>query len=333
MLNSSWESSRNQPHLCRAALLAAALFVFTAAVVASPLPTKLLHYSLHAQASDASTAPNSSHSGISGQIVDSATGAPISGGQVIVALEQPDGTGTDTVFTQASPDASGDFSFSLLPLGTTFDVVAVAIDGGGVAYNATVVVGVPSSGVNLGAVPLIAETGGDTGPAKIEGIITASSASGPSSVRVAVSAIQTINLRGGLSVPVDVPQTVTLAGANSRPVTIPGERGTSADIVLQSASGCPASMQNVNCGKYVIVAPGSNPNVGIFSGGKVSYQQPAGQPALYSVRANAFMSYGNGASVCLPSFQSGFADAQGQPLKVSAGGTATVQPIAFTGCW
>lgn len=329
------ESSRNESyHFRRAALIAAALFVFVAAVVASPLSARLSHYALRPfQAGTSASTANSARSGISAQIVDSATGAPISGGQAIVAIEQPDGTGTDTVFTQTGADPSGRFSFSLLPLGTTFDLVAVAINGSGVAYDATIIVGVPSSGVDLGAIPLVAEMGDDTGAAKIEGIVTASSGSAPASIRVAVSAIQTINLRGGLSIAVDVPQTVTISGADYRRVTVPGERGTSADVAVRSASACPASMQNVNCGQYVIVAPGSNPSVGMFLGGKVSYQQPAPAPALYSVRANAFTPYGTAASVCLPSLQSAFADPQGQPLKLQPSGTATVQPIAFTSCW
>jgi hypothetical protein len=335
MSNSSWESTRSQPsNFCRVALIATALFVLIAPAVANPLYARLPRYRLpSAQSRGANAAADSVRSGIAGRIVDSTTGAPISGGQVIVALEQPDGTGTDTVFTQTSPDPSGRFSFSLLPLNTKFDVVAVAINGSGVAYDATIVVGVPSSDSDLGAIPLIAETGDETGPAKIEGIVTASAASGPSSIRVTVSAIQTIDLRDGLAIHVDVPQTVTLTGADYRPVTIPGEHGTSADILLRSASECPASMRNVNCGRYVIVAPGSNPNVGVFSGGKVSYQHPARPPALYSVRANAFMPYGTGASVCLPSFQSTFADPQGQPLKLQPAGAATAQPIAFIGCW
>jgi len=334
MFKSSWESSRNRPsHFWRAVLVAAALFMSINTVAPVTMSATPTHYALLSSLADATRIATSAHSGISGRIVDSATGAPISGGRLIVALEQPDGTGTDTVFTQESPDAAGRFSFSLLPVGTTFDLVAVAVNGSGVAYSATVVVGVPSSGVDLDAIPLVAETGSDTGPARIEGIVTASSGSGPSSIRATVSAIQTINLRDGLSVPVDVPQTVTLTGADYRPVTIPGERGTSADILLRSASGCPASMQNVNCGKYVIVAPGSNPSVGVFSAGKVSYQQPAAPPALYSVRADAFMPYGTAESVCLPSFQSAFADPKGQPVRVSSGGTAMAEPIAFTGCW
>lgn len=329
MSKSSWESSRNRlSYSWFAALMAVALFIF---ILVSPASAK--RYRADAQSGGANTMSNSGRSGISGQIVDSTTGTPVSGGQVIVALEQPDGTGTDTVFTQESPDASGHFSFSLLPLGTTFDLAAVAISGGGMAYNATIVIGVPSSGVNLGAIPLVAETSGDTGPARIEGIVTASSASGLSSIRVTLSAIQTIDLHDGMSVPVDVPQTVTLTGADYRLVTIPGERGTSANLLLRSASDCPASMQHVNCGKYVIVAPASNPRVGVFSGGKVSYRAPAPPPALYAVRANAFMPYGTGASVCLPSFQSAYADPQGQFFKVTPEGTVAAQPIVFTGCW
>lgn len=329
-------SSLSQPsQFWRAAVRAAAILGFITAVIALPICAKPKRYpGLRSSQAGAATPPaDSLHSGISGQIVDSVTAAPISRGQLTVALEQPDGTGTDTVFTQTTPDASGRFSFSLLPLNTTFDVVAVGINGSGVAYDATIILGVRSSGVDLGAIPLIAETGDDAGPAKIEGIATARSATGPSSIRVTLSAIQTVDLRDGLSVPVDVPQTVTLAGADYRPVTIPGESGSSANILVKSASDCPASMHNVNCAQYVIVAPGSNPSVGIFSGGKISYEHPAALPALYSVRADAFMPYGTGASVCLPSFQSTFADPQGQPLKLRPGATATAQPIAFVGCW
>jgi hypothetical protein len=335
MFNCSRESSRKQPfHFWRAVLIAAPLLVFSAAVVVTPLCAKLTRRPvLLSQIGAGKPSASPVSSGISGQIVDSATGSPISGGQVTVALEQPDGTGTDTVFTQANPDASGHFSFSLLPLETRFDVVAVAINGSGVAYDATIVIGVPSSGVDLGAIPLTSETGDNTGPARIEGIVTASSSSGPSNIRVTVSAIQSVDLRDGLSIPVDVPQTVTLTGASYRLMTIPGEHGTSADILVRSASGCPSSMQNVNCAHYVIVAPGSNPSVGMYLGGKISYQHPSAPPVLYSVRANAFMPYGGAASVCLPSFQSTFADSQGQPLKLQPGGTATAQPIAFIGCW
>jgi hypothetical protein len=336
MSKSSWESSRNQASNLRLAvvILPVVFFVMIAAL-APPLSAKLSHHPLAAeQASSTKTlAANSTQFGISGQIVDSATGAAISGGQVIVALEQPDGTGTDVVFMQTTPDSSGHFAFNPLPLGATFDLVAVATSGSGVAYDATVALAVPPD-ADLGAIPLVAENGDSSGPARIEGIVMATSGTGPSSVRVTISAVQAIDLSGGLSLPVDVPLTVTIAGANRRPVTIPGERGTSADILVKSDSDCPASAApNFNCGHYVIAVPGSNPSVGIFQQGKISYRSPAAGPAQYSLRANSYMPYAVGAGVCIPSFLSAGADAQGRPIKLSPDGTATAQPLAFTACW
>lgn len=268
--------------------------------------------------------------GISGRVVDGATGAPVQGGGVVVALEQPDGTGTDVVFTQSEPDASGRFSFPLLPQGSPFDLVAVAVNGSGVAYDATVVVNVPD-GARLGDVPLVHESA--AGPAKIQGVVTAASASGPSNVRVTVSAIQTIRLDDGISIPVDVPQTVVLNGGDTRPVTIPGGPGTSADVLLNSSAQCPASASNVNCARYTMVVPASNPSVGQFATGKISYARPAAGPALYSVRADAFMPYGTASGVCIPSFQTANDGERGGPLTVSPGDVAVARIIAFTGCW
>ncbi len=336
MLNCPWETSRNASSHFRpvAVIVTAALFLMIPEVPRS-LSAKPAHPRLVSTQAGAPVraGTNRSPSGISGQIVDSGSGAPISGGEVIVALEQPDGTGTDVVFTQISADSSGHFSFDRLPLATSFDLVAVAISGSGVAYDATVVVGVPP-GTELGAIPLITGSGDSSGPAKIEGILTATSGSRPASIRAKVSAIQTIAIGGGMSIPVEVPQTVTVSGADYRPVTIPAESGSAADIFVRSNSECPAlGAANANCGHYVLVVPGSNPSVGLFNGGKVSYAPPAAGPVLYSVRATSFMPFGAGASVCIPSFQAVDADASGQSLTVFPGRPATAQQIDFSGCW
>jgi hypothetical protein len=303
--------------------------------ISRPLAAKRTHRSLSPARQSAQSAALQVDTayGISGHIVDSATDAAIVGGQVTVALEQPDGTGTDVVFTQETPDESGHFSFPLLPMAARFDVVVVAVNGAGVAYNATVVVAVPA-GTNLGAIRVVPETGSSTGLAKIEGFVTASSSSGPASIRATVSAVQTVELKDGIAVPVNVPQTVALAGGDTRPVTIPGEPGTAAKILVRTSAGCPASVsRGVNCARYVMTVPGSNPSVALFEAGKTSYGTPSAGPALYSVRANSYMPGEIGASVCIPSFQSVTLDAAGEPLKVSPGASATAQPIAFTGCW
>ena len=98
--------------------------------------------------------PNST--GISGKIIDAATGAPISlgaTGAVLVALEQADSTGADLIFRETVADSQGNFNFCPLPSAATFDVVAVAINGNGAAYNATIAANVPG-GTNLNSIPL-----------------------------------------------------------------------------------------------------------------------------------------------------------------------------------
>jgi hypothetical protein len=96
---------------------------------------------------------------------------------VLVALEQQaqDGSGTDVIFEETVADSNGNFNFCPLPSGATFDVVAVAINGSGVTYNATVAVGVPG-GTNLGKIPLTAEAG-TTGPTTFQGFVMAKSGS------------------------------------------------------------------------------------------------------------------------------------------------------------
>jgi uncharacterized protein DUF4382 len=105
---------------------------------------------------------STNNTGISGQVVDQITLQPITfgtNGAVLVALEQQaqDSSGTDVIFEETVGDSNGNFNFCPLPSGATFDVVAVAINGAGVAYNVTVAVGVPG-GTNLGKITLTAET-------------------------------------------------------------------------------------------------------------------------------------------------------------------------------
>src|SRR6266849_3089517 len=108
--------------------------------------------------------------GISGHIVDSVTSQPIAG--ATVALENGDKSGTDRIFMEALTDSGGHFSFCPLPMGAVFDVVVDAVNSSGTAYNATVVVNVPG-GTNVGALPLVAETGTTIGPGTIQGIVAA----------------------------------------------------------------------------------------------------------------------------------------------------------------
>lgn len=253
--------------------------------------------------------------GISGNIVDSATGAPVAGGTVLVALEKTDST-DDTIFLQTAADSSGLFNFCPLPAGATFDVVAVAINGAGVAYNATVVTGVPG-GTNLGNITIIPESGVSTAPATLQGFVTALNGATGGVIDASVSAQQTVSLSGGAM----------------RAITIPAETGSQASISVQDGTTCPTGAPtNSNCAQYTLVVPASNPQVGSFVGGSVSFSPPAAGNVLYGIHADAFVPMGGGATACSPSTQTTTLDMNGKPLQVTAGTTTVPQRLDFSGC-
>lgn len=260
--------------------------------------------------------------GISGQVVDQVTLQPITlgtKGAVLVALEQQaqDGSGTDVVFEETVTDSNGNFNFCPLPLGATFDVVAVAINGAGVAYNPTVAVSVPG-GTNLGKIPLTAEAGTSTGPTTFQGFVTAKSGSAVATIDASVSALQTISIGNNLA----------------RDVTIPAEGASIPSLSVSSSSACPSGApSNSNCAGYTLIEPASNPRVGIFSAGTISsYSIPAPAPVPYKIRANAAVPLSGGSSDCVPSFVITSQDGSSNSLKALAGTTVPVKEIDFSGC-
>lgn len=265
---------------------------------------------------------STNNTGISGQVVDATTKAPIVGGTTIVALEKPDSTGTDVIMEEADADSSGNFNFCPLPAGSTFDVVVVAINGAGVAYNATVAVGVPG-GTSLGTIPLNPETGTATGPATFQGFVTATTGTAPATIDALVSAIQTI----------------TPSGGSPLPVTIPAEGAsvTSLSVDSSTSTSCPTTPpMHTNCAQYTVIVPASNPSVGIFSSsGPISYSTPvpASSGVPYSIRADAFAPMMGGTTDCVPSTIIVTQDSSTNPLKaLPSPPDITPMEIDFKGC-
>src|SRR6266567_7514046 len=193
-------------------------------------------------------------SGIGGQVVDSVTKKPISG-NVIVALEQPDKTGVDRIVMQATVDPQGNFRFCPLPMGT-FDIVVVALGAANLPYNATAVVNVPN-GTNLNVIPLVAETGA-TGPAILQGFVTAKTATAGATVDVSLAALQSINVSSSVTRQLTIPLQNTQATAATPAVTSTGL------ISITDSKNCPmGSPTGANCAQYTLVVPASNPSVGV----------------------------------------------------------------------
>ncbi|HTK96342.1 MAG TPA: DUF4382 domain-containing protein, partial [Terriglobales bacterium] len=123
---------------------------------------------------------------IKGNVVDSISQGAIPG-TTIVALEQRDSaTGVDRVIMQTVADAQGNFVFCPVPDGT-YDVVAVSIGVGGLAYAATVTTGV-AQGSTLTNIPMVAETGINTTQASISGLVTTAGGSGGTAADITLAA-------------------------------------------------------------------------------------------------------------------------------------------------
>ncbi|MGH9862956.1 MAG: DUF4382 domain-containing protein [Candidatus Acidiferrales bacterium] len=251
---------------------------------------------------------------LSGRAVSSVGLTPLTDSTIVVLLEQPDAEGIDRVVLQKTADpATGTFRFCPVPPGT-YDVVIAAIDGNGVTYNATIIFNV--TGVtNLGDIPLVPEPGPDTSPGTITGQVTTQDTGGVAT---------------GSDIALSALQSATPTGGSARLVTIPTFGASTPNVVTAPDAACPA---NTDCITYTLIVPASNPNVGTFSAGSVTYTSPAGPPVAYSVNGRAFVPGSGGTANCTPpsvtvnKLSDGTTD-----LTVSAGTTATAQTIAFTGC-
>jgi len=266
---------------------------------------------------------STNNSGIDGQVVDSLTKAPIAG-NVIVAIEQTDSTGVDRILMQTTADSQGNFRFCPLPTGT-FDVVVVALGTGNIPYNATAALNVPN-GSNLGTIPLVAEVGA-TGPAVLQGFVTAKTATGVATADVSLAALQSIALSGGGTRQLNIPLQNAPATALTPAVTSTGL------IFISDSTNCPTgSPTGANCAQYKLVVPASNPSVGTFLAGGFSYSPPASGDVLFTVDAQAAVPLSGGAPDCTPSEKMTSTDINNQPLKVTAATLTNVARTDFAGC-
>ena len=264
-------------------------------------------------------------SGIGGQVVDSETKAPIAG-QVLVAIEQPDTTGTDQIVMQSAADANGNFRFCPLPAGS-FDVVVVAVGANNLPYNATAVVNIPN-GSNLGTIPLVAETGAPA-PGVLQGFVTATTGTAGATADASLAALQQVTFGTAMATTrqINIPLETIKATA-----TTPGTDSTGL-ISISSNKSCPTgSPMNANCAQFTLVVPASNPSVGVFSASGVSYAPPVSGPALYTVSVSAALPMSGGAPDCTPESLTTSSDINGQPLQATAGMTTTVARLDFKGC-
>jgi hypothetical protein len=241
---------------------------------------------------------------VRGRVVNKATGQPLVGGNVVVALEQLDSVSkVDRVVMETVTDGQGNFVFCPVPDGT-YDVVVVGIDGQGVQYAATVTTGL-HPGTVMGDVPLNATAGGVV---TIMGRVTTSTGSAGSPADISLSALQPIGGGNFATVP-----NVPLSGTGSATVSL-----------TTAAGACPA---NTDCASYNLSMPGVNPFVGAFvTPGPINYTQDTVNQATITLDGLAFVVSSGNVPDCSPPEQKSSA------LNVNPGDTLNPADLAFTGC-
>lgn len=253
---------------------------------------------------------------INGTIVDSVTGKALVGGTVVVAAEQPDSTGVDRVVMSTVADPStGGFVFCPLPAGT-YDIVAVGVDGAGIAYSAGVETGL-QPGNAAGNIPLVPSTT----QATITGQVTSQNTAMPPVATVIdfqISPLEQASASGPL---VTIP-------------LLPGQNAT--DGVYATAAGTSCAT-NTDCVSYTLQVPGVWPNTGAYSASGASFTQSSTTPVSYTLDAQATVP-GSVTPDCNPSeikittVAATSTGVTGGTLTVTAGQTTTAATAAFTGC-
>jgi hypothetical protein len=255
----------------------------------------------------------STSSSINGTLVDSVSAQPVAGGNTVVALERKDNSGVDRVIMETVTDSSGAFVFCPVAAGS-YDVVAVAINGAGTAYAATVITAV-QPGNALGTVPLVAQVGTNKSPASITGQVTTTTGSAATGADISLSALQAISVNNS-----------TLL------VTIPlaAQSASTASLTTAAAANCPAK---TDCAGYTLSVPALNPSVGTFStSGSQKPAAPANGPVNYTVDARAVVPGGGGTLDCNPPELQTNSTSTNTHLTVTAGTTVSAATLAFSGC-
>ncbi|HEY5256269.1 MAG TPA: hypothetical protein VIJ53_16555, partial [Acidobacteriaceae bacterium] len=241
---------------------------------------------------------------ISGTVVSSKTGQPLSGGNVVVALEQKDATtGIDRILMRTAAGSDGSFVLCPVPQGT-YDLVAVGVDGASVSYSAGVETGI-QSGQLAGKIPLV--PGSQQGT--LEGLIT-TQGTGPLGVSLAVQA--------------DALQQIATNGTTITVPLLPSQSPYNEAMLTTNGSSCAGG---ADCAPFAMQVPTSTPNVVACSEQTAQFKQQ-GTTAAYTAESVAAIP-GTGSAAACPA---GSLRAANGPVSVGSGETAMTSAMSFTQC-
>jgi|GEM_PF-1666988 len=247
----------------------------------------------------------STGSSISGTVVSSATGQPLAGGHIIVALEQKDATtGIDRILMRTAASSTGTFTLCPVPTGT-YDLVAVGVDGANVSYSAGVETGI-QSGQLAGEIPLVPGSGEGT----LQGWVTTQG-----------GGLQLAGLP--VAVQTDALEQLPGTGSTITVPLLPTYSPYNAAMLTASGSSCPAG---ADCAAYALQLPTSAPNVVACSDQTAQFKQQGDPTPDYAAETWAEVAgSGDTADCAQPTMQ-------GSSIALNPDQSATAATLAFTQC-
>jgi hypothetical protein len=240
-------------------------------------------------------------------VSDSASQVPLGSGQSIVAMEKADVTGVDTIWAEATPDATG-IATIFGPSGT-FDFVATAqgVSGGtNTIYSPLAVTSVSGSSGSTTNVPMqlvsqgVAQTGG---------------------INLFIDATAQIDVRLSLQ------QSATINGVDTKRFTIPLASEMAATLpisVLLNSTSC----HSAACVSKVIGVPSQPLFVQAFG---TQGSTASSAPLTYTLSAEPFVYQGSGVPTCTTGATGVTTDNSGVPLGPLPGQQQLLN-VAFFGC-
>lgn len=222
----------------------------------------------------------------SGSVLLGSSGQPTPVAGATVLFEQPDSNGVEVVKDSTTTDSNGNFFVCPLP-GGNYDIAVTAQTSGTLGatttYNPTVAFSVPV-GTKLSQIPLVPEASSvqsTGGAATVEGQVDTSpnTSDGES---VMLTPTMSITPMGGSATSVVIP-VFTVNGT----ALLASGQPPSVQTTSSPSPSTPACSTGSDCYNFSLTVPASNPNVGTFSSGAITYGVQSSSSVNYSLTASA----------------------------------------------
>jgi Domain of unknown function (DUF4382) len=251
-----------------------------------------------------------SSNSLRGKVLDGGTGQPVKG-SVMIALEGPDGSGTDRVVWSTLAEADGSFIFCPLAFGA-YDMVIVGTGSEGTFYEPSVLRYIPAGTKNIGSVKLYPITPASASFVTLAGKVTSLNMS-----------------RAGIVL--DVKVSVLEKASNTQFFTIPmsptsDQSAATENVATAPPSGALTCPGKTYCAAYSIQVPAGSINLSDFRTHGTRLSSNETLPTYVIEAAGSFPSTG-GVLAC------NYLPFTTQPFTLSAGGvTVPVPTINIYNC-